>query len=132
MPQVLDAYALLAYLEKEPGWEKVSELFSRASAHDKNLSMTSVNWGEVYYIIMREYDYHKAEEVEQFIRTLPVEVLPVDIDIAREAAGLKAVHKMSYADCFAAALARKKKAELITGDKEFKAIEKEIKINWVV
>ncbi|MBI4712468.1 MAG: type II toxin-antitoxin system VapC family toxin [Planctomycetes bacterium] len=131
MSQVLDAYALLAYLEKEPGWEKVSELFSRASGRDKNLSITAVNWGEVYYIIMREYDYHKAEEVEQFIRTLPIEVVAVDIDIARDAAGFKSAHKLSYADCFAAALAKKKKAELITGDKEFKVVEGQIKINWI-
>jgi ribonuclease VapC len=38
---------------------------------------------------------------------------------------------MSYADCFAAALAIKKKCELITGDKEFKQVEKEIKIRWI-
>ena len=31
----------------------------------------------------------------------------------------------------AAALAKEKKAELVTGDPEFKALEKEIKINWL-
>ena len=35
---------------------------------------------------------------------------------------------MAYADCFAAALAKLKNAELLTGDPEFKQVEKEIKI----
>jgi predicted nucleic acid-binding protein len=38
---------------------------------------------------------------------------------------------MSYADCFAAALSKQKGAELITGDPEFKAVEKDIKIHWL-
>lgn len=40
--------------------------------------------------------------------------------------------KMSYADCFAAALASMHKGELITGDPEFKAVEKQIKIMWII
>ena len=35
------------------------------------------------------------------------------------------------ADAFAAALAREKKAELVTGDPAFKALEKEIKVQWL-
>jgi predicted nucleic acid-binding protein len=38
---------------------------------------------------------------------------------------------MSLADAFAAALARETKAELVTGDPEFKPLEKEIKIHWL-
>jgi predicted nucleic acid-binding protein len=38
---------------------------------------------------------------------------------------------MSYADCFAAALAKSRKAELVTGDKEFKQVESEITVRWL-
>lgn len=38
---------------------------------------------------------------------------------------------LSLADAFAAALAKKLKANLVTGDPEFKAVEKEIKIDWL-
>jgi hypothetical protein len=34
-------------------------------------------------------------------------------------------------DNLAAALAKEKKTELVTGDPEFKPLEKEIKINWL-
>ena len=32
---------------------------------------------------------------------------------------------------FSTALAKEKKAELVTGDPDFKPLEKEIKINWL-
>ncbi|MCC6210625.1 MAG: hypothetical protein IT513_06225 [Burkholderiales bacterium] len=38
---------------------------------------------------------------------------------------------MSYADCFAAALAKERKADLATGDKEFKQIEGEVSVRWL-
>jgi hypothetical protein len=39
---------------------------------------------------------------------------------------------MPYAGCFAAALAKIKNAELVTGDREFKVVENELKkIGWL-
>ena len=131
MIRVLDAHALLVFLEKEAGYEKVEQSFVTAVEKDKYLLMTSVNFGEVYYIVLREYGQDKAHEIEKIIRTLPIEIIDVDIQLAREAASFKAVHKISYADCFAAALAKLHKGELITGDKEFKSIESDIKISWL-
>ena len=50
----------------------------------------------------------------------------------RELAGaLKAHHRMSLADCFAAALAKLRKADLYTGDREFRAVEEEIRVVWI-
>ncbi|NUM62341.1 MAG: PIN domain-containing protein, partial [Ignavibacteriaceae bacterium] len=52
-------------------------------------------------------------------------------ELTLQAAQYKAYHKVSYADAFAAALAKMKKAQLVTGDREFKVLEREIKINWI-
>lgn len=131
MIRILDAYALLAYLEKEAGWEKVESFFSQAVENNFNLLMTSVNYGEVYYIVLREQGQEAAKTLEKIILTLPIDTVEVGINLAKEAAVFKAQGKISYADCFAAALAKVKKGELITGDKEFKALEKEIKISWL-
>lgn len=132
MNRVLDVHALLAFFEKEPGYEKVQDAFTREVEKDSCLLMTSVNFGEIYYIIMRELGQQKADEIERIIRTLPIEILDVEIDLAREAACFKANHKISYADCFAAALTKTRRGELITGDREFEAIKAEIKINWIL
>ncbi len=131
MTRVLDAHGLLVFLEKEACYEKVEQSFVTAIEKDRYLLMTSVNFGEVYYIVLRECGQDKANEIEKIIRTLPVEIVDVDMQIAREAARFKATRKMSYADCFAAALAKFHKGEIITGDKEFKTVENEIKIAWL-
>lgn len=131
MTRVLDAHGLLVFLEKEAGYEKVEQSFVAAVEKDKYLLMTSVNFGEVYYIVLRECGQDKAHEIEKIIRTLPIEIIDVDIQLAREAGRFKANHKISYADCFAAALAKLHKGEVITGDKEFKTVESEIKIVWL-
>ncbi|RPJ06246.1 MAG: type II toxin-antitoxin system VapC family toxin [Spirochaetaceae bacterium] len=131
MVYVLDAHGLLVFLENEPGSKKVESLFVDASSRDSPLLLSSVNFGEIYYIILRECGKEKAEAVEKVIHSLPIEIVTTDINLAREAAFLKAHFKMSYADCFAAALAKMHGAQVITGDPEFKAVEKEIKIFWV-
>ena len=131
MTRVLDAHGLLIFLEKEAGYEKVKQFFVAAIEKDKYLLMTSVNFGEVYYIVLRECGAEKTHEIEKIIRTLPIEVIDVDMHLAREAARFKAAHKISYADCFAAALAKLYQGEVITGDKEFKLLENEVKIAWI-
>jgi ribonuclease VapC len=131
MIKVLDTHGLLVFLEREPGFEKVKSLFVAALEEDNDLLMTSVNFGEVYYIILREFGEKKVNEVEKIIRTLPIEIVDVDMQLAREAARFKATKRISYADCFAAALAKLHKGEIVTGDKEFKALEDEVKISWI-
>ena len=51
--------------------------------------------------------------------------------MAESSGEIKATKKMSLADCFAAALAKDLKAELYTGDPEFKGVEKDIRIIWL-
>ena len=129
--RVLDAYSIIAYLEGEKGSDTVVEVFKSARDSGKSLLLSVVNWGEVYYIILREEGQKRADEVSNLISTLPVEIVPADLEIAKKAAEYKATKKMSYADCFAAALAKLRKAELVTGDEEFKGVAKDIKIQWI-
>jgi ribonuclease VapC len=131
--KVLDSWALLAFFEDEPAADAVEKLLQQATDEKHKLLMSVVNWGEVYYNTMREVSQEAAEQKAHEIAALPIDIIGVgdDLALAKQAAIFKAEHKMSYADCFAAALARQKKAELVTGDPEFKALEKEIKINWL-
>ena len=81
--------------------------------------------------MMRGVSAETAEQKAREIAAMPVEIVPADLQQTRQAAIFKATCRMSYADCFAAALAKSKNAELLTGDPEFKEVEKEIKINWL-
>ncbi len=131
--KVLDSWALLAFFEDEPAAEQVEKLLTQAAADRHKLLLSVVNWGEIYYNTMREVSQEAAEQKAREIATLPIDIVGVsdDLTLARQAAVFKAAHKMSYADCFAAALAKLKSAELLTGDPEFKEVEKEIKVVWL-
>lgn len=131
MAHVLDAFALTAYFEKEPGYEKVQELLTAAASDNRRLFLSTVNWGEVHYVTHRTYGIEQANTIALVIGTFPIEIVDVDLEIAKQAALFKVAHHLSYADCFAAALAKVKKSTLVTGDKEFKSLEDQIKIAWL-
>ncbi len=128
---VLDSYAMISFLQREKGFETVKNAMEKSIQKGIKTLMTTVNWGEVYYIIKREEGALVADAMVEIMDTLPVELLPADREITRKAAALKSEKKMSYADCFAAAAAIMNKAVLITGDKEFKEVEKQIEIEWI-
>ena len=93
--------------------------------------MSVINLGEIYYNTYRERGLEKADEVVFMMRQLPVAIVNADMDLTIEAAGLKSLHPVAYADCFAAALGIRKKATVITGDPEFKQFGKLVKIKWI-
>ncbi len=128
---VLDSYSLLAYLRDEDGAESVQALLEKASRKDAPVLMTEVNYAEVKYIVLRKDGKDAWREVEKSLGSLPIEFLPTTLALANTAANFKGNYRICLADAFAAALAKEKKAELVTGDSEFKAMEKEIKIGWI-
>jgi ribonuclease VapC len=130
-PLILDSYSIIAYLENEPGAASVIELFKVARDSATDVLLCLVNWGEVYYITRRELGADRAEEVATLLTSLPIDVVGIDLGLTKIAAELKARHKMSYADCFAAALAKLHRGRLVTGDDDFRQVEKEISIEWI-
>ena len=129
---VLDSYALLAYFEKEKGWDKIAEVLQQASEGKCQLFLSVVNWGEVYYITLREYNEEYAEKVRHALENMPVEIVETSRKATLYAARHKAAGGLSYADCFVIGLAETiKGAEILTGDREFKRVEKTVKIQWM-
>lgn len=129
---VLDSWAVIAYLEGEAAAEKVADHIADAHEHEIPLFMSVVNAGEVWYIIARETSVGDADRSITEMRHVGIEFVDADWPLAHEAGGFKAKHKMSFADCFAAALTKQKKAVLLTGDREFFQVEKDIAIDWLV
>jgi predicted nucleic acid-binding protein len=71
---------------------------------------------------MRKVSKEAAEKKAKEIAGLPIEIVGVDnenLELVRQAAMYKATKKLSYADAFAASLAKIRNAELVTGDREF-------------
>lgn len=128
---VLDSFALLAFLRDEPGSEKVAAILEKAGAREQPVHMTEVNYAEVQYIVRRKDGEAAWRVVAGELVAMPIEFHPADRALADVAADFKTRFKLSLADAFAAALAKLRNAELVTGDAEFKEVEGEIKIGWL-
>ncbi|RMD57790.1 type II toxin-antitoxin system VapC family toxin [Candidatus Parcubacteria bacterium] len=129
--KVLDSWAVLAFLKGEPAAATVETLLHKAAARKARLLLCVVNWGEIYYSMWRAGGKEAAESAARDLAHLPLELADVGLQLVRLAASYKATNRMSYADCFAAALAKARNAELVTGDPEFKLLAREIKIQWL-
>ncbi len=128
---VLDSFALISFFEDEPGADLMEQKLLELVSGEAQGWMSVVNWGEVYYTTYREQGSDVAEQVLLQMRSYPIEIVNADIELTKEAATFKGRYRIAYADCFAAALARKKKAILITGDPEFRQLENDLEILWL-
>ena len=128
---VLDSWAIMAYLEDEPAAERVADIISDAHDDGVPLMMSVVNAGEVWYIVARRTTAAEADRTIALLGQIGIKFIEADWPLTRLAAGFKVKGNISYADCFAAALAKQNKATLVTGDPEFKQLEKEIEIAWL-
>ena len=128
---VFDSWSILAYLEDEPAGQQVAEIIADAHESGTPVMMTVVNVGEIWYITARQTSEDEADRTILELAQLGIQFSDADWKLAREAARFKAKGKLSFADCFAAALAKGNRADLVTGDLEFKQVESEVKILWL-
>ena len=128
---VFDSYAVLTYLKEEPGWKIVRDFLWGAAAKKNSVFFNYVNLGEVYYIAYREKGAAAANDIVAVIKLWPIKFVSVKEEIAIIAGRMKAENKISYADAYVVASALDKRAEIVTGDKEFKEVEDIVKINWL-
>ena len=129
---VLDSFALLAFLRNEQGAEVVNSYFADALTGKVSLWMSSVNWAEVGNIVIRKRGLPGWRNAQTLLADLPFGLVETTPELTDQASQFKAAHKMSLADAYAAALAKIKKAELVTGDPEFKPLEQTLKgIVWL-
>lgn len=133
---VLDSFALLAYVRKEPHGHIVRQLILEGIQRQAIVSMCIVNVGEVYYTLHKKDTPAKAKILWRNIPRLGIMLYPADEARTLAAAQLKAIYstsknQLSYADCFAAALAQELKAALITGDPEFQILANVLPIQFL-
>jgi ribonuclease VapC len=131
LAKVLDSWAIIAFLEGEPGANAVEKILLESLQQNTQLMMTTVNLGEVWYNIARRYSLEGADQAVAQVRSLGVGVVSADWNLTYQAAKYKVRGRISLADCFAAALAIIEGAALVTGDLEFKQVEDEVKIEWI-
>ena len=128
---VFDSFAMIAFFEDEPGANLVEQALRELFSKQARGWMSVISWGELYYCTCREKGAEMADRVLLQIASYPIEIIEADRVMTLEAARLKARYRLAYADCFAAALAKKKGALLLTGDPEFAGLNNEVEILWL-
>ncbi len=128
---VLDSFALLRFIQKEPGDEAVKAILEDVRLGKACAMLNVINMGEVIYTVQRRFGLQFKLDVVMNIARLGIEILPAPNDLVFRAAELKARFAMSYADTFAVASSIEHNATLVTGDPEFRQVEKLVKILWV-
>jgi ribonuclease VapC len=121
----------MTYLGDEAGAEQVKALLRQAQGDEAIIYLSLINLGEVAYIIERRYGSERLQEVLARLAQLPITITEISHERVLAAAHVKAHHAVSYADAFAIALAQEKGAPVVTGDPEFKKVERLVKVIWL-
>src|SRR3972149_9913518 len=130
----LDSFAVIAFLRDEEGADKIEKILKEAERGKNKLYMLIINLGEVYYNVLKEEGENLATGVWAKVKNYPVEFIDdLSENFLLSAARIKGRYPISYADAFAAATSIEKSASLITGDPDFKLLERDgkIKVLWI-
>jgi len=128
---LLDAHAALCYLRLEKGYELVKNALKKAEKTETPILMCEINIGEVCYIALRAGLTPNVEDFLNLFLSLPIHPITVNFELIKEAAKIKAIYPLSYADAFAIATAIREDATIITGDPEFRQVENVVSIEWL-
>jgi predicted nucleic acid-binding protein len=128
---VLDASAVIHYLQAGPGAGKFEQLLAGARRQQLLLFISVLHLGEVYYLTWQRTSEEKARQAVASLSRLPIQIIPLDLLQSLKAGELKAVHKIPYVDCVAAALAFQQQATLVTSDRDFEKLGRHFPILWI-
>lgn len=124
---VLDANALVRFFRRTPGFLQVRGLVQQAREGRAHLAISVVNLGETLYVLARYFGANQAMQCIQETKNA-VTIVPAEEQGAMDAATLRFNYKLGFADCFAAELAMRTGATLVTADPEFARLGKRLKI----
>jgi predicted nucleic acid-binding protein len=114
---VLDACALIALFQKEPGSDVIEDLLIEANNGFCSIMVNSVNLLEVYYGYLRADGEDYAERHLSAVQTSCIEVVEtITSDFLRQAGKLKTAYSMSLADSILLAQAKLNDAIVVTSD----------------
>ena len=128
---VLDANAILDYVQDGPGAATIERLLRDVFRHDAALMTSVINFGEVFYWLWKNKGEQRARQTIDDLAFLPLQIVPVDLPQALKAGELKALHKIPYVDCVAAALALQQTATLVTSDRDFEKLGRRFPVLWL-
>jgi predicted nucleic acid-binding protein len=129
---VLDASAVLRFLDREAGADSVAQVFRSCAGQAGSMCISAVQWGEIAAVQRRRSGVQQQERVLDYLSQIDLHIIPVSAERAVRAASLRVNYKIAYADAFAAELTLDTPEHvLVTADYDFKAVENLIQIEFL-
>jgi predicted nucleic acid-binding protein len=125
MNYILDACALIAFLDGEPGKDVVKNILKATVDNEETVVyMSAVNLIEIYYGYIRELGKVAARKILDRVYTIPIKIIEATPEpVYLEASRLKAAYKISLADAIGLATAINLKGVFVSSDGELKEPE---------
>lgn len=111
---LIDSWAWIEYLKGSKEGQAVEKFLDK----NEKVITSSVNLAEVFGFLLRHQGEEFADEGLQFVMESAF-IIPVDVDIAVEAALAKKEKKFGLADAIVCATAKSRNATIVTGDSDF-------------
>lgn len=132
MIYVLDASAILRYLDDGPGADRVENCINSHIALRDQIVVSAIQWGEVAGVLLRRHGQSAAQDALNDLQSLDFNLVPATAERAQRAAFIKERTKVPYADAFAVELASDSSNHvLLTADFDFKLAKRAIKIEFL-
>jgi PIN domain nuclease of toxin-antitoxin system len=129
---VLDASAILRYLDEEPGTDRIEELLLAHADNKVEIAISAVQWGEVACKLFQRFDWVRYEHIMSQLYSLGLTIEPATAERAVSAGILKAATKIAYADAFCVQVALDSPQHtLVTADYGFKLAEHLVTIEFL-
>jgi predicted nucleic acid-binding protein len=102
---VLDASAVLRYIDNQAGAARLTEIFIAQTQKQATVIISAVNWGEITAVLLKRYDSKAAAAAHLGFWDGQIEVISASADRAVRSAEIKHKYKIPYADAFGLELA---------------------------
>jgi ribonuclease VapC len=129
---ILDSSALIRYLDKEAGGDRVKAILKACVEGQAQLQISALQWGEVAGNLRKRFGAPQEERILSSLLPREAEIVPATPDRAVRAAALNVDRSIGYADAFALDLAMDSPQHvLVTADYGFKPLENLAKIEFL-
>lgn len=132
MTYILDASAILRYLDGDAGSARVAEVIKGHLAGHCKAVISAIHWGEVAGVTCKVHGQAAVDLVLSRLLAFSFEFVPITPERAVRAALIKVSRKIPYADAFGVELAADSSTHvLITADFDLKAAIHDVKVEFL-
>jgi len=129
---ILDSSAILRYLDREAGYERVREILIIHAAGEAGVVVSALHWGEVALRLFLRGGQSAQESIMANLLVIGIEIIPATEERAVRSALIRARLGIPYVDAFGAELAGDSPNHVfVTADFDLKPAAGEVAIEFL-